>query len=130
MSDETQTVGQAIKAELEKRGWTQSDLAMVLGKHQPYINELAQDKRSITPEMAMALAAAFGTAPEFWLNLDAGYRLSLLEPNSEIERRAKILSVAPVKDMEKRGWIRTTQSLGDLEKELCKFFNVSSLDTQ
>ncbi|HTB82846.1 MAG TPA: HigA family addiction module antitoxin [Candidatus Sulfotelmatobacter sp.] len=128
MSEQTQTVGQVIKNEMEKRGWTQSDLAMVLGKHQPYINELTQDKRSITPEMAMALAAAFGNAPEFWLNLDAGYRLSLLEPNSEIERRAKIFGFAPVKDMEKRGWIRPTNSLDALEKELCSFYNIASLN--
>jgi HTH-type transcriptional regulator/antitoxin HigA len=128
MSEKTQTVGQAIKAEMEKRGWTQSDLAMVLGKHQPYINELAQDKRSITPEMAMALAAAFGNAPEFWLNLDSTYRLSLLEPNSEIGRRSKILGLAPVKDMEKRGWIRPTSSLDALETELCRFYNIESID--
>jgi HTH-type transcriptional regulator/antitoxin HigA len=128
MGELTQTVGQTIKAEMEKRGWTQSDLAMVLGKHQPYINELTQDKRSITPEMAMALGAAFGNPPEFWLTLDAGYRLSLLEPNIDVIRRAKIFQFAPVKDMEKRGWIRQTQSLDDLEKELCGFFNISSLD--
>ena len=36
------TPGQAIKSELEKRGWTQYDLAAVLGKHQPAINELIQ----------------------------------------------------------------------------------------
>lgn len=128
MSDTTQTVGQVIKAEMEKRGWTQADLAMVLGKHQPYINELTQDRRSITPEMAMALAAAFGNAPDFWLNLDAGYRLSLLEPNSEIERRAKIFGIAPVKDMEKRGWIRPTSSLDTLEKEICRFYHIDSIE--
>jgi HTH-type transcriptional regulator/antitoxin HigA len=130
MSNEVQTVGEAIKAELEKRGWTQADLAMVLGKHQPYINEFTQGRRSITPEMAVALGAAFGNSPEFWLNLDAKHRVSLIEPNTDVERRAKIFEFAPVKDMEKRGWIRPTQSVSDLEKELCGFFNVPSLDAE
>jgi len=76
----------------------------------------------------MALAAAFNNAPEFWLSLDAGYRLSLLEPNSEIERRSKIFSIAPVKDMEKRGWIRPTNSLDALEKELCRFYQIESIE--
>ena len=76
----------------------------------------------------MALGAAFGNPPEFWLNLDANYRISLLPPNTDVERRAKIFQFAPVKDMEKRGWIRQTKSLADLERELCGFFNISSLD--
>lgn len=128
MTEAIQTPGEVIKGELEKRGWTQTDLAAILGKHLPAVSEIIQGKRSITPEMAMALAAAFNNAPEFWLGLDAGYRLSLLEPNSEIERRSKIFGIAPVKDMEKRGWIRPTNSLDALEKELCRFYHIESLD--
>jgi HTH-type transcriptional regulator / antitoxin HigA len=128
MRQPIQPPGDAIQAELEKRGWTQSYLAAVMGKHQPEINALIQSKRSITPEIAMALGAAFGNAPEFWMNLEGGYRLSLLEPNTEVERRAKLFSFAPLKDMEKRGWIRPTNSLKEMEKEVCKFFNIPSLD--
>src|SRR3979411_1353349 len=105
--------GETIKAELERRRWTQTDLATVLGKHQPNVNDVIQGKRTITPDMAVALGAAFGSEPEFWFNLDAKYRLSLLEPNTDVKRRAKIFAMAPVKDMEKRNWIHATQSLED-----------------
>lgn len=124
----TKTPGAAIKAEMDKRSWTQSDLAKVLGKHQPYINELIQDKRSITPETALALAAAFQNSPEYWLGLDGQYRLSLLEPNTEVGKRSRIFNVAPIRDMQKRGWIHDTDSLDSLEKELLRFFNISNLD--
>src|SRR5438270_402800 len=110
MSLDILTPGGAIKDALAHKGWTQHDLALVLGKHQPYINEFIQGKRSITPEMAVALAAALGNTPEYWLNLDAKHRLSLLEPNTEIERRARLFSLAPIKDMEKRGWIHASES--------------------
>src|SRR6478609_6161560 len=98
------TPGEAIKSELEKRGWTQYDLAAVLGKHQPAINELIQSKRSVTPEMAVALGSAFGNEPAYWLRLDSAYRVSLLEPNADIEERAKLFNFAPISDMQKRGW--------------------------
>ncbi len=124
---QTKTPGDVIKSELEKRGWTQSDLATVLGKHLPAVSEIIQGKRSITPDMAVSLAAAFGSSPEFWASLDAGYRVSLLEPNEEVARRASIYSLAPITEMEKRQWIRRTDSLPKLEKELCNFFNVESL---
>lgn len=130
MIEAKQTPGDVIKAELDKRGWTQTDLAEILGKHLPAVSEIIQGKRSITPDMAVALAAAFGNPAEYWLNLDASYRVSLLQPNTEVERRAKLFSVAPVKDMQKRGWIHSPDSLPELEKEVFGFFNISSLNEQ
>jgi HTH-type transcriptional regulator/antitoxin HigA len=123
-----QTPGDAIKAELEKRGWTQSDLAAVLGKHQPAVNELIQSKRSVTPEMAVALASAFNNQPAYWLRLDSDYRISLLSPNQEIQERARLFCFAPVGDMQKRGWIREHTSLEGLKRELFRFFQISSLE--
>ena len=32
--------------------------------------------------------------------------------------------------MEKRGWIKETNNPGALERELCRFFNVASLDEE
>jgi HTH-type transcriptional regulator / antitoxin HigA len=130
MNEVMQIPGEIIKGELEKRGWTQSDLAAVLGKHLPAVSEIIQGKRSITPDMAVALSAALGNTPEFWVNLDSSYRVSLLEPNTEVERRAKLFSIAPIKDMEKRGWIRSSGSLMELEGEVCNFFNISTIDEQ
>lgn len=130
MTDQIQSPGDVIKAELEKRGWTQYDLADVLGTYQPEVNALIQSKRSVTPETAMGLAAAFGNKPEYWLSLDARYRLSLLAPKLDVEKRSRIFGIAPVKDLEKRGWIRPTNSAADLEKELCSFFNISSLSEE
>jgi HTH-type transcriptional regulator / antitoxin HigA len=123
--------GEYVKAELVQRGWTQADLAQILGKHTPAINEVVQGKRAISPEMAVALGTAFGTGPEVWMNRETEYRLSLLSREApEIAQRARLFDLAPVKEMEKRGWIRPTASADELEKQLTQFFRVESLDQE
>jgi HTH-type transcriptional regulator / antitoxin HigA len=84
--------GEFIRDELEARGWTQGDLAKIMGRPEPGINLIINDKRGITPETAVELGGAFGTSPEFWLNLDAGYKLSKISPIpvAEIRERAAL----------------------------------------
>jgi addiction module HigA family antidote len=62
--------GRILSRELEARGWTQRDLAGIVGRPVQAINEIIQSKKQITPETALQLAAAFGTSPEFWTNLE------------------------------------------------------------
>jgi HTH-type transcriptional regulator / antitoxin HigA len=126
-----QSPGEFIKAALQERGWTQADLALILNRPIPAVNEIIQAKRALTPEMAVALGATFGTNAEIWMNREAAYRLSLVdEVSSEIQRRVKLFDLAPVKDMEKRGWIAASNSVDKLERELCRFFNVASLNEE
>jgi HTH-type transcriptional regulator/antitoxin HigA len=104
---------------------------MVLGKHLPAVNEIIQGKRAITPEMAVALGTAFGNGPEFWMQREAEYRLSLVTREAPgIQQRARLFEIAPVKEMERRGWIKQTGSATELERELCRFYDVPTLDTQ
>src|SRR5205085_3773275 len=92
--------GEFIRAELAKRGWGQADLAKVVGRPLPTINEIIQGKRAIMPEMAVALGTAFGTGAMYWLQKESAYRLSLVEQTDpETERRARLFEIAPVKEM-------------------------------
>lgn len=121
--------GEFIRAELEQRGWGQAELAKVIGRPLPTVNEIIQGKRAILPEMAVALGAAFGTGALVWLQRESAYRLSLVEQNDpETRARARLYGLAPVKDMERRGWIAPTRRARDLERELCRFFGVASLE--
>jgi HTH-type transcriptional regulator / antitoxin HigA len=123
--------GEFIRAELEARGWAQADLARIVNRPVQAINEMIQGKKAVTPETAVALGFAFGTGPEIWMTRESAYRLSLVERHDpEIQRRAKLFDFAPVKDMEKRGWIQVTNNPGALERELCRFFGVASLDEE
>ncbi len=62
--------GEILKEEfLEPLGMTQSHLAKALHTSFRAINELVNEKRGITTEMALKLARYFGTTPQLWLNL-------------------------------------------------------------
>ena len=83
--------GDFIQEELEERGWTQGDLAEIIGRSRRLVTELVNAKRGVTPETARALADAFGTSAEFWLNLETAYRLSRVgTPDDAIARKARI----------------------------------------
>src|SRR5687768_2140966 len=99
--------GDHIRTELKRRGWGQDDLARVLGRPTSRVNELVQGKASVSPELAVALAAALGGTAEEWLQRDAAYRLSTANADVQgVRRRARLYEIAPVKELQRRGWIR------------------------
>ena len=64
---------------------TQVALAKHLGIPTQRVNEIVRGKRGITPETAWLLSQAFGTTPQFWLNLQNQYELALNRPEHQVE---------------------------------------------
>lgn len=63
---------------------TQSQLAKELKTTFRTVNEIVQEKRNVSPEMALKLARYFGTSPELWLNLQNQYDLYRVQEKKEI----------------------------------------------
>jgi HTH-type transcriptional regulator/antitoxin HigA len=125
------TPGEFIREELDARGWTQGDLAQIMDRPLRLVNELIAGKKQITPETARGLSSAFGDRdPLYWMNLDAAYRLHQLEPDEDksVDRRAKLYSRFPVREMMKRGWIEPSTNLDVIEHRVCRFFRIKDLD--
>jgi HTH-type transcriptional regulator / antitoxin HigA len=122
--------GDFIREELEARGWTQGDLAQIMGRPLRLVNELIAGKKQITPETARGLSKAFGDDdPLYWMNLDSAYRLANSAPIDEgVTRRAKLYSLFPVREMIKRQWIEGSDSLDVVEHRVCRFFRIKSID--
>ncbi len=123
--------GQIIKREIEERGWTQKDLAEIMDRPVQAINEIVRGIKQINPATALELAEAFGTSAELWVNLEAHYRLQLAEQmksSGEISKRSKIYAISPVKELIKRSWIPLCSSVDDLEREVCTFLGIRTLD--
>jgi HTH-type transcriptional regulator / antitoxin HigA len=119
----TRNPGDMLRSLLKDRGWTYDDLAFVTGRAKRVINDIVLGKAGITPDTATAFAAAFGNTAEEWLRAEAEYRLSFVEIDSpDIERRARLFSAAPIREMQRRGWISETNDLSQLEAELSEFF--------
>lgn len=124
--------GEFLRDELEERRWSQSDLAEIIGRSASVINGIIQGKRAITPETAKDLAAALGTSPEFWMNLESAYQLFKVKHDDadEIALRAKLYGKAPITEMVRRGWIVPSESVAVLNDQLCRFFGVKDIDDE
>ena len=69
-------VGEILKEEfLIPLNITQSQLAKDLNTSFRAINEIVNEKRGITVEMALRLSKYFGTSPQLWLNIQNQYDL-------------------------------------------------------
>lgn len=123
--------GEYIKEELEARGWTQNDLAEIMGVYPRTISELVSARRGVTPETARGLGAAFGTSAQLWMNLESAYQLSKLDaPTDTVARRAKLYAKVPIKEIVKRHWIEETENIAVLERQVYDFYEVESLDEE
>jgi HTH-type transcriptional regulator/antitoxin HigA len=127
--DEPMSPGERLRELLGEKQWTQEELAEITGRSRQQIIDILNGERGISPEMAIALAATFKTTPDYWMKLDSTYRLSQAsESAAPVEQRVRVFEFAPVKDMQRRGWIKSTKNVAEIQEELERFFGVESLD--
>ena len=120
-------VAKHIKDELLRRGWTQADLAYVMGRTANEISNLMVGRRQLSPELAQELGVVLGNGAEHWLQIDAAYRLSQTDyVDQAVLLRSELFSF-PIKEMQKRGWIAETLDAGELRQELDRFFSEDAL---
>ena len=120
--------GDYIREELEARGWSQLVLADIINRPAQAVNEIISGKRSITPDTAKSLGEAFGTSAQLWMNLDSAYQLAQLSSQDDVvARKAKLYDIAPLKEMQKRGWIETSTSVDVLESQILTFYGIATL---
>ncbi|MEJ8674381.1 HigA family addiction module antitoxin [Chromobacterium amazonense] len=123
--------GDFLREELEARNWRQQELAEILDRPARLISEIIAGKRAITPETAKGLADAFGTSPDYWMNLESQYQLSKVRSQDKsVARRAFLYERFPVREMIRRGWIVASDSVDILEKQFCEFFSIPSVDIE
>ncbi|MBI2908682.1 MAG: HigA family addiction module antidote protein [Chloroflexi bacterium] len=123
--------GEFVKDEMEARGWTQTDLAEILGRPVRVVNEIISGKRGISPETAQGLGAAFGTSAQLWLNLEASYQLSRIDSTDGlVGKRGALYAKGPLKEMVRRGWIKGSENIDDLTKGVLGFFEIHSIEDE
>jgi HTH-type transcriptional regulator/antitoxin HigA len=122
--------GEFLRDELEARGWSQTEFAEIIGREHRLVNEIVLGKRAITPETAIDISAALGTSAQLWLNLESAYQLSKAIPrnSNRIAREAALRGRFPVREMMKRGWIRSSKNIDEIEKNILSFFEIKSVN--
>lgn len=62
---------------MEPHGLSANRLGALVGVPPNRISDIVRGRRSITADTALRLSRAFGTSPEFWLNLQTHFDLEL-----------------------------------------------------
>ena len=62
-----------IREFMDERKWSVEELAIESGLTETVAGQVARGEHMVTEEIAIALARAFGTSKELWLNLDTAY---------------------------------------------------------
>jgi len=127
--------GRIIQRELDARGWTQNDLADVMGRPSQAISEIINGKKQITAETALELGEAFGVDASFWSSLQSSYNLQQARRNldkQEVARRSRLYSATPLADLIKRGWVTVTRKspIAAQEAAVCRFLCITKIGAE
>ncbi|MGH9342888.1 MAG: HigA family addiction module antitoxin [Terriglobia bacterium] len=114
-----------IKEELDERGWSQRDLAFILGVPEQSVNLIVSGKKGISPDMARALGDAFDVHPDLFANLQKSYDMAQAKtPSPGVSLLGRMHVRYPVREMVNRGWLVNSDA-NMLEEQLVRFFGVS-----
>jgi antitoxin HigA-1 len=86
--------GEVLEEEfLKPMGISRHKLAMDTHMPATRVGEIVRGRRAVSPDTALRLARYFGNSPEFWLNLQQQYDLSVVraERKGQIEREVRAL---------------------------------------
>ena len=71
--------GSVLRAELKARGMSANRLALAIRVPANRITSILRGQRAVTAETAVRLGRFLGTGPEFWMNLQSAYDVSVVE---------------------------------------------------
>ena len=71
--------GRMLRAELEARDMSANQLALAIRVPANRITGILRGERAVTAETAVRLGRYLGTGPAFWMHLQSGYEISVVE---------------------------------------------------
>ena len=92
------SVGEMLLEEfMEPLAVTQGQLAKAMGVSRRMINEICNNKRSVTVDTALMLAKVFGNTPDFWLNVQR--RNDIWAALHTPKRMARVKRARPIQEV-------------------------------
>lgn len=122
--------GETLSEWLTQEEMTQVELARRAGLTPKHITQVVKGKVGISPEVAVAFERVTSIPARYWAQLDANYQTARhRQVETELlEERVDVVDRLPVRDLERRGYIRRTESKVDTLRELLQFFAVADPD--
>jgi HTH-type transcriptional regulator / antitoxin HigA len=120
--------GDILLEALQDRGMTQAELAQRTARPPKTINEIIKGKAAITAETAIQLERALGISARFWTSLEAAYRNSLAQRESqrELETNTSWLQDFPIADLVRHNQIERGTSKAQTLANLLAYLGLSS----
>lgn len=75
--------GRIVKECLEPLGLSVTEAAKKLGVSRVALSEIVNERRGVSPEMAIRLSKAFGSRPEIWAGLQMQFDLAQAMKNAD-----------------------------------------------
>jgi addiction module HigA family antidote len=89
------SIGEMLVEEfMAPMGLTQAALAEAMGVPRKHVNELCNNRRSVTAATALILARVFGNRPDFWLNTQR--RIDLWDVMQSPKERERVERAKPL----------------------------------
>lgn len=87
--------GEYLLDELEAKGISQKEFALLIGMQPTQLNEIikGKGKRAINAETALLIEKALGISAEYWLNIQKNYELDIAKINKKNQQRLEALEV-------------------------------------
>lgn len=121
--------GKLLEEFLAARDMSARELARRCGRSAKLIVEILAGKAPIEPETALQLERVLEMDADLWLGMEASYRLHLakLQEETQMALESTWASNFPVRELEKRGYIKSGGAQGDRVRQLLAFFGAGSV---
>ena len=122
--------GWTLREVMDSRGMTQAELAKRAGLSVQTLNRIFNGEQPISHETANRLELVTGVPATFWNNYESMYRhqLARIEERKRLEADVEWLKTIPVRELQKRELVPTTQDKTMLLRDVLSFYGVSSVE--
>ena len=122
--------GWVLEERLAAEGLSQAAFARQCGRSPKLISEIIAGKAPIEPNTAVQFERVLDVGASVWLGMESAYRLHLARQDEAAEAAASVAwsKAFPIRELQKRGHIRRSNSSVEPVSSLLAFFRVGSID--
>ena len=122
------SAGVLLRKELAERGMTQADLSQRTGLSPKHINQIVKEAASLSPDVALRLERALGTASSTWLAVEAQWQAARAarEAAKTLADHVDWARRFPIKDLVRRGVLTGAEQGSALVEAILRLFQVAN----
>jgi HTH-type transcriptional regulator/antitoxin HigA len=115
--------GEIVLKDIKAAGYTQAEVATLMGRSAQYVNDIVKGKKRIDPTVAVELAEALETkTAQQWLTLELEFQQAEMKTYSGSLKRKDVMEQFPFAlEGVKQGWIKDSKAPTELQANIEAF---------